>query len=140
MMKKTGMMLLLVFMVVVLCACASGAAESLPNQNGSEPRLASNDVPTERAAHEMGTAFHESVDLNAEAAAKIADSILSSFQERGYFEGYQWFETEDLLLDGVPAWAVYYLPAHDRFTLVPEVVIAIQKSNAEILGMWVNEG
>ena len=140
MMKKTGMLLLLVFMVVVLCACASGAAESLPNQNGSEPRLASNDVPTERAAHEMGTAFHESVDLNAEAAAMIADSVLSSFKEKGYFEGYQWFETEDLLLDGVPAWAVYYLPAHDINTLVPEVVIAIRKSNAKILGMWVNEG
>ena len=140
MMKKTGMLLLLVFMVVMLCACASGAAESLPNQNGSEPRLASNDVPTERAAHEMGTAFHESVDLNAEAAAMIADSVLSSFKEKGYFEGYQWFETEDLLLDGVPAWAVYYLPAHDINTLVPEVVIAIRKSNAQILGMWVNEG
>ena len=139
-MKKTRLLLLLVFMVVVLCACASGAAESLPNQNGSEPRLASNDVPTERAAYEMGTAFHESVDLNAEAAAMIADSVLSSFKEKGYFEGYQWFETEDLLLDGVPAWAVYYLPAHDINTLVPEVVIAIQKSNAEILGMWVNEG
>ena len=140
MMKKTRLLLLLVFMVVVLCACASGAAESLPNQNGSEPRLASNDVPTERAAHEMGTAFHESVDLNAEAAAMIADSVLSSFKEKGYFEGYQWFETEDLLLDGVPAWAVYYLPAHDINTLVPEVVIAIRKSNARILGMWVNEG
>ena len=140
MMKKTRLLLLLVFMVVVLCACASGAAESLPNQNGSEPRLASNDVPTERAAHEMGTAFHESVDLNAEAAAMIADSVLSSFKEKGYFEGYQWFETEDLLLDGVPAWAVYYLPAHDINTLVPEVVIAIRKSNAQILGMWVNEG
>lgn len=140
MMKKTGLLLLLVFMVVVLCACASGAAESLPDQNGTEPRLASNDVPTERAAHEMGTAFHESVDLNAEAAAMIADSVLSSFKEKGYFEGYQWFETEDLLLDGVPAWAVYYLSAHDINTLVPEVVIAIQKSNAEILGMWVNEG
>ena len=140
MMKKTGMLLLLVFMVVVLCACASGAAESLPDQNSSEPRLASNDIPTEHTAHEMGTAFQESVDLNAEAAAKIADSILSSFQKKGYFEGYQWFETEDLLLDGVPAWAVYYLPAHDINTLVPEVVIAIQKSNAEILGMWVNEG
>ena len=140
MMKKTRLLLLLVFLVVVLCACASGAAESLPNQNGSEPRLASNDVPTERAAHEMGTAFHESVDLNAEAAAMIADSVLSSFKEKGYFEGYQWFETEDLLLDGVPAWAVYYLPAHDINTLVPEVVIAIRKSNAQILGMWVNEG
>ena len=140
MMKKTRLLLLLVFMVVMLCACASGAAESLPNQNGSEPRLASNDVPTERAAHEMGTAFHESVDLNAEAAAMIADSVLSSFKEKGYFEGYQWFETEDLLLDGVPAWAVYYLPAHDINTLVPEVVIAIRKSNAQILGMWVNEG
>ena len=140
MMKKTGMLLLLVFMVSVLCSCASGAAESLPDQNGSEPRLASNDVPTEHTAHEMGTAFQESVDLNAEAAAEIADSVLSSFQEKGCFEGYQWFETEDLLLDGVPAWAVYYLPAHDRYTLVPEVVIAIQKSNAEILGMWVNEG
>ena len=140
MMKKTRLLLLLVFMVVVLCACASGAAESLPDQNGSEPRLASNDVPTERAAHEMGTAFHESVDLNAEAAAMIADSVLSSFKEKGYFEGYQWFETEDLLLDGVPAWAVYYLPAHDINTLVPEVVIAIRKSNAQILGMWVNEG
>ena len=139
-MKKTGLLLLLVFMVVVLCACASGAAESLPDQNGSEPRLASNDVPTERAAHEMGTAFHESVDLNAEAAAMIADSVLSSFKEKGYFEGYQWFETEDLLLDGIPAWAVYYLPAHDINTLVPEVVIAIRKSNARILGMWVNEG
>ena len=140
MMKKTGMLLLLVFMAVVLCACASGAAESLADQNSSEPRLASNDIPTEHTAHEMGTAFQESVDLNAEAAAKIADSILSSFQKKGYFEGYQWFETEDLLLDGVPAWAVYYLPAHDINTLVPEVVIAIQKSNAEILGIWVNEG
>ena len=140
MMKKAGLLLLLVFMVGVLCACASGAAESLPDQNGSGPRLASNDVQTERAADEMGTAFHESVDLNAEAAAKIADSVLSSFNEKGYFEGYQWFETEDLLLDGVPAWAAYYLPAHDIHTLVPEVVIAIQKSNAEILGMWVNEG
>ena len=88
----------------------------------------------------MGIVFHESVDLNAEAAAEIADAVLASFKEKGYFEGYQWFETEDLLLDGVPAWAVYYLPAHDINTLVPEVVIAIRKSNARILGMWVNEG
>lgn len=140
MMKKTGLLLLLVFIVGVCCACASGVAESSPNQDGSEPRIASNDIPIECAAYEMGIAFHESVDLNAEAAAEIADSVLSSLKEKGYFEGYQWFETEDLLLDGVPAWAVYYSPAHDIYTLVPEVVIAIQKSNAEILGIWVNEG